>query len=108
MSVNFSCGIFYGIEIEEKGDDFYDFMDETQGPDFSVGINNLTPMNEAKFVMYVKDSYISVRNSDDTMFVQIPINTPTLAEWDKWLQSMCDDYGYTYTQPTWVFFTSYT
>jgi hypothetical protein len=104
MGMHFHSYVFYGFELKNERDDFYDLMEETWEPDSKVLIDSVG--DDEPYFICVRESYMIASVYDgDSRFTPLPMGN--LSNWDYELYQFCLENNLQYNQPCWVFATGY-
>lgn len=99
MGMRYYSYVFYGFQLKNDREDFYDLMEETWEPESKILIDSVGDGDY--YYICTKDSHIRASDYDgDATFIQLAENK---SDWDYELYSFCWSNSLTYTQPTWVF-----
>lgn len=107
MGVDFNAGIFYGAQIKLEIDDWWDFVDEFNENNEFVEIINVNPMDEAKHVIFIKESWKMTDDTSDSVFVKFADLPGNKEEWDMLISVACEEYMIEFPDPDWHFVSYY-
>lgn len=106
MGVNFDAVLFYGIVIEDDVID-YEVVDSFNECNRRLELINLSPMDDATYVLFVRESYKSGDKNSDPIMVKLGNITGSEPEWQEWIKDACESLGVTYAPPDWHFATAF-
>jgi hypothetical protein len=100
MGMHFHSYVFYGFELKNERDDFYDLMEETWEPDSKVLIDSVGDGDF--YYLCIRESHITASEYDgEPVFIQLAETNK--ADWDYELYQFCMEHNLIFLQPTWTF-----
>lgn len=107
MGVDFSACIMFGFQIDElpydDNDDDASLAWEFNNP--KLEIVNVQPMMEPKYVLFMKESFVSACDDDDHVFFVVDRNFEKQSEWLHFMLDYCFRNNIKARIASWIFAT---
>lgn len=106
MGVDFNALLFYGMPIDsDRGYDLADSINDGNGP---LEVTNLSPMTDANYMLFVRESYHTGDKSSDEVLVKLyDVSRGKQDAWYRLIEDACIANGLTFVEPDWYFATTF-
>lgn len=105
MGVSFNALLFFGVPVpNERGWDLVEVFENANGP---LEVINLSPMTDANYMLFVRDSYHSGDKNSDEVLIKLFDITGKENTWRRLILDACIANGLDFTEPDWYFATTF-